>query len=66
MPPIPGINHPRVFTLRSLQDMHAIKAVTDPAEHVVVVGAGFIGLEMVKSKSITLQQLVLNGAPSGY
>jgi NADPH-dependent 2,4-dienoyl-CoA reductase/sulfur reductase-like enzyme/peroxiredoxin family protein/rhodanese-related sulfurtransferase/TusA-related sulfurtransferase len=55
-PPIPGVDHQRVFTLRSLADMDAIKAVVDadreaksgvPAS-AVVVGGGYIGLEMTE------------------
>jgi NADPH-dependent 2,4-dienoyl-CoA reductase/sulfur reductase-like enzyme/peroxiredoxin family protein/rhodanese-related sulfurtransferase/TusA-related sulfurtransferase len=49
-PPIPGADHKRVFTLRSLADMDAIKAVVDAGslKSVVVVGAGYIGLEMTE------------------
>jgi len=55
-PPIPGADHKRVFTLRSLADMDAIKAVVDagkgekssPALAAVVVGGGYIGLEMTE------------------
>ncbi|MEN6578511.1 MAG: FAD-dependent oxidoreductase [Phycisphaerales bacterium] len=49
-PPIPGVNHPKVFTLRSLADMDAIKAVVDAdlAKTAIVVGAGYIGLEMAE------------------
>jgi NADPH-dependent 2,4-dienoyl-CoA reductase/sulfur reductase-like enzyme/peroxiredoxin family protein/rhodanese-related sulfurtransferase/TusA-related sulfurtransferase len=49
-PPIPGIDHPRVLTLRSLGDMDRIKAIVDRgARSAVVVGAGFIGLEMAEN-----------------
>ncbi|MBN1506014.1 MAG: FAD-dependent oxidoreductase [Sedimentisphaerales bacterium] len=49
-PPIPGVDHKRVFTLRSLEDMDAIKAVVDAGDirSAVVVGAGYIGLEMTE------------------
>jgi NADPH-dependent 2,4-dienoyl-CoA reductase/sulfur reductase-like enzyme/peroxiredoxin family protein/rhodanese-related sulfurtransferase/TusA-related sulfurtransferase len=49
-PPIPGVDHKRVFTLRSLADMDAIKAVVDAGglKSAVVVGAGYIGLEMTE------------------
>jgi len=47
-PPIPGADNKRVFTLRNLADMDAIKAVVDakPGLTAVVVGGGYIGLEM--------------------
>jgi NADPH-dependent 2,4-dienoyl-CoA reductase/sulfur reductase-like enzyme/peroxiredoxin family protein/rhodanese-related sulfurtransferase/TusA-related sulfurtransferase len=51
LPPIPGIDSPGVFTLRNLGDMDAIKKVVDeraPAR-AMVVGAGYIGLEMVEA-----------------
>lgn len=50
-PPIPGVDHPRVLTLRSLADVDAIVAATrtaDPAR-AVVVGAGYIGLELAEA-----------------
>lgn len=49
-PPIAGIDCENVFTLRNLADMDAIKALLDAQapQHAVVVGAGFIGLEMVE------------------
>jgi len=51
LPPIPGIDSPGVFTLRNLGDMDAIKKVVDeqaPAR-AVVIGGGYIGLEMAEA-----------------
>ena len=49
-PPIPGIDLPNIFTLRNLQDMDRIKsAVEQGVKKAVVVGAGFIGLELVEN-----------------
>lgn len=50
-PPIPGIDDPAILTLRSVADVDAIKAKLDRTEtkRAVVVGAGFIGLEMAES-----------------
>jgi NADPH-dependent 2,4-dienoyl-CoA reductase/sulfur reductase-like enzyme/rhodanese-related sulfurtransferase len=46
-PPLPGVHHSRVFTLRSIADMDAIKTVVDGgATGAVVVGGGYIGLEV--------------------
>ncbi len=61
-PNLPGIDDPRLFTLRSLQDMDRIKAAATSARHVTVVGAGFIGLEMAEQfvrlgKQVTLVEL---------
>lgn len=49
-PPIPGIDLPGVMTLRNLQDVDRIKAAIDRgAKRAVMVGAGFIGLELVEN-----------------
>lgn len=49
-PRIPGIDLPGIFTLRNLQDMDHIKAAVEQGvQHAVVVGAGFIGLELVEN-----------------
>jgi NADPH-dependent 2,4-dienoyl-CoA reductase/sulfur reductase-like enzyme/peroxiredoxin family protein/TusA-related sulfurtransferase/rhodanese-related sulfurtransferase len=50
-PPIPGADSPGVFTLRSMEDMDAIIETLDsrrPA-HSVVIGGGYIGLEMAEA-----------------
>ncbi len=49
-PPIPGIDLPGIFTLRNLQDVDRIKERVDRGvKQAVVVGAGFIGLELVEN-----------------
>ncbi len=49
-PPIPGIELAGIFTLRNLQDMDRIKEqVEQGVRQAVVVGAGFIGLELVEN-----------------
>ncbi|MEZ6072729.1 MAG: FAD-dependent oxidoreductase [Pirellulales bacterium] len=50
VPPIDGAPAPNVLTLRNIPDTDAIKAQVDRdgTESAVVVGAGFIGLEMVE------------------
>jgi NADPH-dependent 2,4-dienoyl-CoA reductase/sulfur reductase-like enzyme/rhodanese-related sulfurtransferase len=49
-PPIPGIDLSGIYTLRNLQDVDHIKARIDQgAKQAVVVGAGFIGLELVEN-----------------
>jgi len=48
--PIDGVDAPNVFTLRNVADTDRIRGVVDSgkASRVCVVGAGFIGLEMVE------------------
>ncbi len=50
VPPMEGVDAPNVLTLRNINDMDRIKYVVDHADtkRAVVVGAGFIGLEMVE------------------
>ena len=49
-PPLPGIDLPGIFTLRNLHDVDRIKAQVDRGvQHAVVVGAGFIGLELIEN-----------------
>ena len=50
IPPLRGIEKNNIFVLRTLSDGKAIKeALKICGEHAVVVGAGFIGLEIVES-----------------
>lgn len=61
-PPLPGIDHPRILTLRNLQDMDRIIEAAASAKRVAVVGAGFIGLEMAEQllhigKAVSLIEL---------
>jgi CoA-disulfide reductase len=50
-PPIPGISSPRIFTLRSIPDADAINNfITEQnPKRAVVVGGGYIGLEMAEN-----------------
>ena len=62
-PPLEGIDLPGIYTLRNLQDMDRIKAAAESAQSVLVIGAGFIGLEMAEQlihlhKDVTLIELV--------
>ncbi|WP_321288753.1 CoA-disulfide reductase [uncultured Sunxiuqinia sp.] len=50
-PPISGINDPSIFTLRNVADTDKIKSFCDEQkpQRAVVIGAGFIGLEMAEN-----------------
>ena len=49
-PPLPGIDLAGIFTLRNLQDVDRIKArMNQGVKQAVVIGAGFIGLELVEN-----------------
>lgn len=47
MPNIPGIESERIFTLNTLSDMDRLKGAFDSMISLVVVGADYIGLELV-------------------
>jgi len=50
-PGIPGIQHPHIFTLRNVPDTDAIKSFVSAGsvKSAVIVGGGFIGLEMAEN-----------------
>lgn len=50
-PPLPGITHEGIFTLRNVADTDYIKAFVNQkkVKKAVVIGAGFIGLEMAEN-----------------
>ncbi len=50
-PPLPGADQPHVFTLWTVPDMDRLHAFIEEAKpaHAVVVGGGFIGLEMAEA-----------------
>lgn len=51
VPPIPGVDLPHVFTLRDIPDMDRIVHFIDERkpQRAVVIGGGFIGLEMAEA-----------------
>jgi len=51
LPPIKGIDRAHVFTLRDIPDMDRIEAFIDEkrAQSAVVIGGGYIGLEMAEA-----------------
>ncbi len=50
-PPLPGITLPGIFTLRNVSDTDHIKSFVNQKEvkKAVIIGAGFIGLEMAEN-----------------
>ena len=50
-PPLPGIDSEGIFTLRNVNDTDAIKAYLQQhdVKRAVIIGAGFIGLEMAEN-----------------
>jgi NADPH-dependent 2,4-dienoyl-CoA reductase/sulfur reductase-like enzyme/rhodanese-related sulfurtransferase len=48
-PPIPGIDLPGIFTLRDLADADRLHEIAQHSRSAVIVGGGFIGLEMAEN-----------------
>lgn len=49
-PNLPGIDHPRILTLRNIEDMDVIKTIVDKgSKQAVVIGGGYIGVEMAEN-----------------
>jgi NADPH-dependent 2,4-dienoyl-CoA reductase/sulfur reductase-like enzyme len=51
VPPLPGVGDPQVFTVRTLEDAMALRGLLDAGRvgRALVVGAGYIGLEMAEA-----------------
>ncbi len=51
VPPLPGIEHPSITVLRNIADTDRIKKMTDERrlKHAIVIGGGFIGIEMAEN-----------------
>ena len=48
-PPLDGIDLPGIFVLRTIPDSHKLRAAAKNAKRAVIIGAGFIGLEMAEN-----------------
>ena len=65
-PPIPGIDHKRIVTLRNVQDSVILKELTSekPKSRAVVVGGGFIGIESAENlRKRGLDVTIVEAAP---
>jgi len=48
-PPLPGIDLPGIFVLRDIPDSHKLRNAAQNAKRAVIIGGGFIGLEMAEN-----------------
>lgn len=63
-PPLPGLDLPGVFRLRTIPDATKIKNAAAHAKHATVIGAGFIGLEMAENlRTLGLDVTLIERAP---
>src|SRR5262249_23117547 len=44
--PVPGVDLPGVFTLRKIDDVVALRPALNEAQRIVIIGGGYIGLEV--------------------
>ena len=64
VPPVPGSDHKRCLTYRTIDDLGEIKARADNSEVGVVVGGGLLGLECANAlKNLGLKTHVVEFAP---
>nr|WP_315242964.1 FAD-dependent oxidoreductase [uncultured Albidiferax sp.] len=66
VPPIPGADLDGVFGIRTLADAEALAPRVGTAKHVVVIGAGFIGLEfaaVAAAKGVTVHVVEMGTRP---
>lgn len=65
-PAWPGVDHERIFTLRSVSDADNLKnwLSRSNSERAVIIGGGFIGLEMAENiKALGLEVVLIEAAP---
>lgn len=65
-PPIPGINSERILTLRNIPDTDKIKKIvtSNTIKNAVVIGGGFIGIEMAENlKEQGIDVTLIEAAP---
>lgn len=61
---VPGVDLPGIFPLRGIADVDAIRARALPGKRLVIVGGGFIGLEVAATAiKMGLNVTVLEGLP---
>jgi NADPH-dependent 2,4-dienoyl-CoA reductase/sulfur reductase-like enzyme/rhodanese-related sulfurtransferase len=49
VPPIPGVKHDKVIPLRTIPDMDRIEQLVARGAHAVIVGGGYIGIEVAEA-----------------
>ncbi|MCS7240886.1 MAG: FAD-dependent oxidoreductase [Candidatus Bipolaricaulota bacterium] len=58
-PPIPGVDRPGVFTLRTAADVERIRTWAEGKKSAVVLGGGWLGLEAAHALRASLEKLVV-------
>lgn len=61
---LPGSDSPKVHYLRSVNDAIAIKRQLKPDKHVIIIGGGFLGLEIASSaRKLGVAASIIEGLP---
>ncbi len=60
-PPVPGMEHPDIHTIRRLSDSERLAQESDPDRRVLVIGTGFIGCEVAASLAMRGLRVTLIG-----
>ncbi len=63
-PDLPGLDDPRIQTMRERPDSERIASQAKPDTHTIVLGTGFIGCELAASLALRGAQLTLIGQES--
>ncbi len=64
VPPLPRVDSAGIYTLRTAADAEALKASLKPGKHLLIVGAGYIGLEVAASaRALGAEVTVLERGP---
>lgn len=50
-PPLPGIDLPGIYVLRTIPDSRKLRSAAQNAQRAIIIGGGFIGLEMAENLS---------------
>ncbi|WKD61581.1 Benzene 1,2-dioxygenase system ferredoxin--NAD(+) reductase subunit [Corynebacterium ciconiae DSM 44920] len=62
--PLPGFNHPEIFSLRTMKDAELLKEKLGPGIDLAIVGAGLIGAELAGSAlELGAQVTLIDPAP---
>ncbi|MFG1296150.1 NAD(P)/FAD-dependent oxidoreductase [Xanthobacter variabilis] len=62
--PVPGADLPGVYSIRSIDDVKRFRAAAVPGARLVIIGGGYIGLEVAaKAKKLGLDVTLVEGQP---
>ena len=64
MPPVPGIDSPGVYGVRTIADVEMIRAAAAGGKKALVIGGGLLGIEIANAlTALNVEVLILEAAP---